>query len=60
MKGFGLLPITIFVHYRAALGTEFWKSDEEITKIENELIHTSGREEIIKIPEQKFVTFEVE
>jgi peptidase E len=58
MKGLGLLPITVFVHYKAAPGTEFWKPDKEIEAIEKELIRTSGRKEIIKIPEQKFVTIE--
>jgi hypothetical protein len=58
MKGSCLLPITIFVHYKAPPDTEFWKSDEEIAEIEKDLIQMSGRDEIIRLPEQKFVVLE--
>jgi hypothetical protein len=57
--GLGLLPVTVFTHYRPAEGSEFWKSDEDVEAIEVELRKKSGSNEIIFLPEQKFKTYTV-
>ncbi len=58
-EGLGVLPITVFVHYKADKDTKFWLSDESTAEIEKELIEKSGRSEIIRIPEQKFQIVEI-
>lgn len=54
-RGLGTLPITVFVHHRASEGQKFWVDDERTKEIEDELLLKSGRTEILRIPEQKFI-----
>ncbi len=54
-RGLGALPITVFVHHRASEGQKFWLDDERTKEIEDELLLKSGRTEILRIPEQKFI-----
>lgn len=58
-EGLGILPITVYVHYKADKDGKFWFSDEKTAKIEKELVEKSGRTEIIRIPEQKCTVIEI-
>lgn len=54
-QGLGVLPITVYAHYKAPYGAKFWLSDEKTIEIEKELVERSGNSEIIYLPEQEFI-----